>query len=717
MPPWVVLVAMVVIAAGSFWYASSLDYPEYGNQNLGDNLSPADTGIGFAPFPQFPSSELPVPVVYGKARLNGLIVHTRAYGDNFEKCHYILMWGDKGYTIDQIYIDKYKLEDLPNYYENIQGAIQDTSNSWANSYPIGGEIQLSLNNSGSFGVMKTTKEPGTLVATTPAIFYGGGTIKCRSLHIWSADGSAQRWQWRITNLNNISEVYESEIFEEIFSETQTVDGGDKGSDTVVPLPGSALRDHTFEVSSALSKWSVELILHYEDIEICFDFPILGEICYDVPYGDGQTTFYDFEIVDISYTEVLKYNGTVSHVHLVKDESLTSNQPVINAEIYKTDNGNPATSLYEYLTDTAVGLGLQNVDYISASETASWCTTNDYYYNRAITAFYNDDKIVKEMCSCGRIILYEENGKVKMRPDKVELVTYLIDDTEIIPGSLKMGISTKTAPNRVEGQYTEPFYGYTVERVYAEDHEDVLNTGLRAVTLGLAGVTDQSQAWDLTNLALNYTIESKYWCSFDTGLETAAMFKIGDVIEVTSDTNALIDGKKWRVQKITEGNSFKYNIYCKQYTDAIYDFPPFSPWYEQITELEPIHGWPGPEEGAATVVNIIFADVTFATGCPLVTSVSLTWLNPTERFDTAKVYYSHNNIDWEYVGATSVGAYSFNWPMRYGMLYIKVVSIWGSVTNDSIAPIVSQYITGDSLCVGDDYPGYGIGQWGMQPWGG
>ena len=98
-------------------------------------------------------------------------------------------------------------------------------------------------------------------------------------------------------------------------------------------------------------------------------------------------------------------------------------------------------------------------------------------------------------------------------------------------------------------------------------------------------------------------------------------------------------------------------------------------------------------------------------------MSLTWLNPTERFDTAKVYYSHNNIDWEYVGATSVGAYSFNWPMRYGMLYIKVVSIWGSVTNDSIAPIVSQYITGDSLCVGDDYPGYGIGQWGMQPWGG
>lgn len=701
MPPWVVLVAMVVIAAGSYWYASSLDYPEYGNQNLGDNLSPADTGIGFAPFPQFPSSELPVPVVYGKARLNGLIVHTRAYGDNFEKCHYILMWGDKGYTIDQIYIDKYKLEDLPNYYENIEGAIQDTSNSWANSYPIGGEIQLSLNNSGTFGVMMNTNEAATVVSSTPAIFYGGGIVTCRSMHAWPKGGSTQKWQWKLINLNDILDVKLSPVYEEKFKEMQEIDGGDKGSDQTVYLPGTALREYEFEVPETLSKWSVSLIVTR----------LTGS-------EDGaQISLYNYEIVDISYNELLKYNGTVSHVHLVKDESLTSNQPVINAEIYKTDNGNPATSLYEYLTDTAVGLGLQNVDYISASETASWCTTNEYYYNRAITAFYNDDKIVKEMCSCGRIILYEENGKVKMRPDKVELVTYLVDDTEIIPGSLKMGINTKTAPNRVEGQYTEPFYGYTVERVYAEDHEDILNTGLRAVTLGLAGVTDQSQAWDLTSLALNYTIESKYWCSFDTGLETAAMFKIGDVIEVTSDTNALIDGKEWRVQKITEGNSFKYNIYCKQYTDAIYDFPPFSPWYEQITELEPIHGWPGPEEGAATVVNIIFADVSFVTGCPLVTSVSLTWLNPTERFDTAKIYYSHNNIDWEYVGSTSVGAYSFNWPMRYGMLYIKVVSIWGSVTNESTAPIVSQYITGDSLCVGDDYPGYGIGQWGMQPWGG
>lgn len=699
MPPWVIVVAMVVIAAGSYWYASSLDYPEYGNQNLGDTLSPADTGIGFAPFPQFPSSEFPVPVVYGKARYNGLIVHTRAYGDNFEKCHYILMWGDKGYTVDQIYIDKYRLEDLPNYYENIAGATQDETNSWANSYPLGGQVQLSLNNTGTFGVMQSVNEVTTVVASNPAIFYGGGTATCKSMHTWPKEGSTQKWQWKLINLNDIEDVKLSEVYEEYFEATQFIDGGAKGDDTTVYLPGVLLREHEFEVPETLSKWSVSLI-----------------ITNITSASEGaQISLYNYVINDVSYNEIVSYNGTVSHVHLVKDESLTSNQPVINAVVYKNEDGNPATSLYEYLTDTAVGLGVPNVDYVSASETASWCTTNNYAYNRAITAFYNDDKIIKEMCSCGRIILYEENGKVKMRPDKEELVTYLIDDTEIIPGSLEIGINTKTAPNRVEGQYTEPFYGYTIERLYAEDHEDILNTGLRSITLGLAGVTGQEQAHDLTHLALNYTIESKYWCSFNTGLETAAMFKIGDVIEVTSETNALIDGKKWRVQKIDERDSFRYNIYCKQYTDAIYDFPAFSPWYEQITELEPIHGWPGPEEGAATVVNIVFDDISFPVDCQLVTTINLTWLIPTERFDQAKLYYSHNNIDWEYIGATSIGLYTFSWPMRYGMIYIKIVSVWNDVTNDSSAPIVSQYITGDPLCL-VDYPGYGVGQWGMQPWG-
>lgn len=715
MPP-LLIVGLVVVAAGAFWYASSMDQPQFDNTLLSDNttIHPADTGIGFAPFPQYPSSELPVPVIYGKARLNGLVVHSRPYGDNFQKCHYILLFGDKGYSMDQIYIDKYQLNDLPNYWENIQGAIQDSSNSWVNNYPLGGEIQIGLNNTGTFGVMRTTDEPDTLVSVTPALLYGGGTIKCRSFHVWAKEGSAQKWQWRITNLNDIEEVYVSEVFEEVFYETQTVDGG-KGGDSTIEMPGSVLRNHTFEVPSALSKWSVELILLYGTVEVC-EWVWDEWVCHQASYNDGQTTFYDFEIDDVGYNEIVKYNATVAHVHLVKDEPLTSNQPVINGILYKSENGNPATSLYEYLTDTSTGLGLTNVNWPSVSETAAWCETNNYYYNRAITAFYGDDNLIKEMCTCGRIILYEEAGEVKLRPDKTEVVTYLVDDTEIIPGSLKIGRNTKTAPNKVEGQYTEPFYGYTVERIYAEDHDDIANTGKRTITLGLAGVTSQSQAFKLSHLALNHNTLSKYWCSFNTGLETAGMFKIGDVIEITSETNALIDGKKWRVQRISERDLFTYTIGLKQYNDEIYSFPSFSPWYEEVTELEPIHGWPGPDVGAATVINVVFDDISYPANCVLQTSIRLIWTNPTERFDNASIYYSHNGTDWIYSGESASGSYSFEWPMRYGLLYVKIVSIWGTVNNSSTAPIVTQYLTGDSLCLGDDYPGFGKGQFGMQPWG-
>ena len=700
---WVIPYAvMLVIAGGSYWYASSLDYPDYDSMLKANDstVSAADTSIGFAPFGQYPSSELPVPVIYGKARLNGLIIHVRPYGDNFSKCHYLVMWGDKGYTVDEIYVDKYKLRELPNYYENTESAVQGSDNSWANSYPLGGEVQIALNNTGSFGVMLTTNEPCTLVASTPLIFYGGGTVRCRSLHTWPKQTSTQTWQWKLINLNDVSDIKISPVFVKKFEEVQEVDGGDKVDDEDVDLPGAKLQAYTFDVPDTLSKWSVSLI-------------VTG---ITHPADGAQIALYNYSVIDVSYNELVKYNGTVSHVHLVKDESLTSSQPVINGIIYKADNGNPATSLYEYLTDTAVGLGLKNVDFISASDTAAWCEANDYYYNRAITAFYPDDKVIKEMCTCGRIILYEENGNVKMRPDKEEIVTYLVDDTEIMIGTLKIGINTKASPNRVEGQYTEPFYGYTIERIYAEDYEDILLTGVRAITLGLAGVTEQAQAHDLAHLALNYTTKSKYWCSFTTGMETAAMFKVGDVIQITSDTNVLIDGKKWRVQKIDERGLFTYSIYCKQYVDEIYVFPVFAPWYEEITDLEPIHGWPGVEEGAATVINIVFYDISFPNDCSLTTDIQLRWVNPTERFDDALLYYSYNNIDWYYIGATSASKFFFTWPMRYSQIYVKVVSRWNTQTNELTAPIISQYITGDSACEGTDYSGYGRGGFGGQPYG-
>ena len=689
----------LAVSIGSYLYSSSQSAPDFDNtlKADGSTVSPADTGLGFAAYPQYPAGELPIPVIYGKARLNGLIVHSRPYGNNFEKCHYLLVWGDRGYNVDQIYIDKYRLEDLPNYYENIEGAEQDTTNSWANTYPSGGEIQIILNNSGVFGVMMGIATVGTVTAHTPAIFYGGGTIKCRSLHTWPQYGSRQRWLWKLTNLNDVSKTYSSPTYYKYFNTWHTIGSADFYS------PGQGLREYTFNVPDTLSKWSITLI------------------CTQMTGGERgeRITFYDYEIVDTPYNEIINVNATVSYVHLVKDKSLTSNQPVVNAIVYKTENGNPATSLYEYLTDTAVGLGLPNVDWVSASETGAWCVTNDLYYNRAITAFYGDDKLIKEMCTCGRIVLYEENGAIKMRPDKTELVSYLVDDTEIIPGSLKIGLNSKTTPNRVEGQYTEPFYGYTIERIYAEDYEDILKTGLRSVTLGLAGVTGQKQAHDLAYLALNHVTRSKYWCSFDTGLETVAMFKIGDVIEITSDTNALIDGKKWRVQKIDEKDLFTFNVYCKHYVDEIYDFPDFSPWYETITDLEPLHGWPGPVEGPATVINVVFSDVVFPVGCHLRTSITMAWVNPTERFQGTSISYSHNNIDWIHCGSTTAAAsYEFTWPMRWGIIYVKIVSLNNGETNAEIAPVVSKFITGDPLCTGDnrDYPGYGVGQFGIQAWG-
>ncbi|PZP83935.1 MAG: hypothetical protein DI582_10050, partial [Azospirillum brasilense] len=90
----------------------------------GSTVPPLDHALGFAPYPQYPNSEMPVPTVFGIARLNGAVVHQRVYGGNFEKSHYLVVFSEIGSTLEQLFIDKYRMEDLPNYYTRTSG-IQD----------------------------------------------------------------------------------------------------------------------------------------------------------------------------------------------------------------------------------------------------------------------------------------------------------------------------------------------------------------------------------------------------------------------------------------------------------------------------------------------------------------------------------------------------------------------------------------------------------------
>ncbi|MBF0415589.1 MAG: hypothetical protein HQL79_07455 [Magnetococcales bacterium] len=804
----------------------------------GNTVPALDPGLGFAAFPQYPTPEMPVPVIYGQARLNALVVHSRIYGSDYQKVHYLAVFGEVGLSLDQLYVDKYRIEDLPNYYSRTSGS-QDANSSWYNFNPQGGVAQISLNNSGTWNIFQVSNAIGDIAAVAPVIFYGGGTLLCYSYHTWPKEGSSQSWKWVLTNINNPTQTLESEVFSETFQSTQDVscfpsgsrvllpDGSEKaiealqvgdlvqsfdsegtpcvahvtelhrheqyeeaihittrlgvlvstdahfikvksggnaagylGAHAITPdhvlldaegrdvavlgveripeedmvtwgvvigdteafivngirvhngkgkdsstvnTPGNALRTHQFTVSEPLSRWALKLVV---------STLTLGD-------SGGQIGIYKFDIADVPFSEDVRINASFVHVHLVKDAAIGSNNPTLSALLRASGTtglgGNPADAMLSFLTDPVIGLGLPGsiLDMGSQFATAYWCEQHGLGFNRAYAAFYDAEQVFREICAAGRIMTLVRDGRITLKPDDLEPASYKVGETETLPGSIRIGIQSTARPNRIEAQYVEPFYGHTVERLYVEDLDAIAREGLQTQTIDLTGVTDQTQAYKLAWFVLRTIQDCPYWCKFKVGMETARILPLGGVIEIESSTNPLIGTKQWRVLTIEETEEFVYQIECIQYNASVYQEPAFSPWYNMVTELEPIQGWPGPDLGPATVVNLEITNLEFPIGSGS-TTVTLDWTTPPVRYERSLIQWSHNGADWTNAGTAVDGPFTFSWPMRYGLLHVRAVSVAFGVPVFNHPPTITTYVAGSSG--GGDYPGYGRGQYGWQPYG-
>ncbi|MBF0139788.1 MAG: hypothetical protein HQL74_05860 [Magnetococcales bacterium] len=672
----------------------------------GNTVPPVDPGLGFAPMPQYPSPELPVPIVFGKSRLNGLVIHTRIYGGNYEKGHYLVVFGEVGLTLDQLYIDKYKIEDLPNYYTK-SGGVQNSESSWYTFHPLGGQAQISLDNSGTWEIGIYRNTIGNIAAPVPAMFYGGGTLTCWSYHSFTNEGNMQWYRWKITNISDPNQVYYSPTYWEWFFEEVEISGN------YAKVPGSKLRSHQFNVSVPLSRWAVEL-----------------EVTVLLKGAEGEGTkegsqigIYKFDLTDMPFTEGIPVNATYAHVHLVKDASLASNNPVISALVHSTGTsgmgGNPADAMLIFLTDPVVGLGLpgESIDSASQITTSYWCEQKGYGFNRAYAAFYDAEQVFREICTAGRIMTLSRDGKIFLKPDDVEPASYKVGETETIPGSIRVGIQATNRPNRIEAQYVEPYFGYTMERIYAEDLDAIARDGLQTQTIDLTGVTDQAQAYALAVFMLRTIQECPYWCSFKVGMATARLLPLGGVVEVESTTNALIGSKQWRVVAIEETEAFIYQIECIQYSADVYTEPTFTPWYNDTVDLEPVQGWPDPYGGALMVVNFRVTGISYPSGGGALVTVD--WNTPPQspRYDYCKIQWLHPGGEWVDQGTSVNGPFSFVWPYRYGMMSIRAVSCVTLpgflLTNVDTAPAIEMYVSGNET---DDFPGYGGGMYGQQYYG-
>ncbi len=88
--------------------AASLSKPDI-------NVSPSDSAMGFLPIPNMGTSAAAIPLVFGNARFAPNILDYMAYAENYKKVYMILGCCESGPSLNNLWVDDWSIEKLPNY--------------------------------------------------------------------------------------------------------------------------------------------------------------------------------------------------------------------------------------------------------------------------------------------------------------------------------------------------------------------------------------------------------------------------------------------------------------------------------------------------------------------------------------------------------------------------------------------------------------------------
>ena len=738
------------------------------NMDIGGNLALADTGLGFDPVPNFSSTEASIPVVFGQTMVSGQLLQRRIYGTNYQQGFFIMGFGEAPLELVNLYIDGLIITDMPGF----SSELHDQNHCWYEWSPLGGQVKFAFNNNSIIDWGKADGKGFCPLCYSGSVFspeipplhfetisgpiitvYGSAVTANVYFRMHIEKEAACVFRVRLQNYNDPTEELITDAFIDVKYGTGqnsplwsagAVGGGwwHFALDCSVPMAGGHV--DTAQVAEATAVFS--------GLSGIKSYRVLLDYAGTDPYGGNnraQAELWKIKLSDTGYAESFAAWGTsFALIHLNYAEGI-SKQPQFQAvlrghgrEQYQND-GNPALCAYMAMTrqDPSTGaliatpLGLKippaEIDWPSVEETINFCnllkggniygTGGGYRFNRAYGAPIEIEKVLKEMTAAGRFSILRKGGKYYFKPDKAEPLSYVVSEVdEIIPGSLSCGCGGLEVPNRIDAQYVEAGLLYTVQRFNCESQADVDATGLRPDTLDLAGVTDQQQAFELAWFTLNCLQNNSYWAKFSCGLKTLRFCHVGDLIEIDT-THPVVTGKTWRITEVRRTQDHTFEVVMAQYNTAVYTsilngveeagYQEFSPWYYLPAEYTTPLVWPGGSEGPSQIYNLAINGLTF-NGNDLSTLVSIEYLYDRTRADLVEIEYSADLTNWVSAGTTVLSTFSFTWPMRYGVLKLRVRSQYQGVAGEWA--VLAEYIEGNHS--GLDYPGFGLGQFGWQPFG-
>ncbi|HIC4587486.1 TPA: phage tail tip fiber protein [Salmonella enterica subsp. enterica serovar Schwarzengrund] len=355
------------------------------------------------------------------------------------------------------------------------------------------------------------------------------------------------------------------------------------------------------------------------------------------------------------------------------------------------SSNPPSQIYELLTNTLWGMGLDPalIDLDSFRTTAQYCKDMEFYSNGNMS--YNDTykQTIEAILQTFSGLLYINAGKICCGADRKSLSVHTFDETNIT-GSLKVTTSGNTDyANTIDAKYTAVGnnYGNDVVRFPSDiSNDDVIRSDGRVITqaLDFTWIYDQSQLAFLANRELLKMKYAQNTITFTT--PDAWDLQVWDCVDINVKEFD-ISGKYRIVSKeiSTAQDTLGFiNLVCVQANDGIYDGKDPGIWTPDGSISSVIGVLPPSNLEVVRRGNVVSGNI-----------VDLTWTaSPDGNLRGYYIYYrkSGNNA-WTFAGTTtkyeiSYALYSLQSDQKYDFAvaaYNNLGFVSSKVTVDGLIP--------------------------------
>lgn len=210
--------------------------------------------------------------------------------------------------------------------------------------------------------------------------------------------------------------------------------------------------------------------------------------------------------------------------------------------------NPAWVFYDIITNNRYGLGdfmsASDIDIFALYRIARYCDelvdtgirpgdkeprfTCNVYLTKQADAY----KVLKDLCTCFRSMLYWFDGQVVPVLDQAQEPVYNFSKANVVNGAFSYeSTGSKTRANQVVVSWNNPANNYQVEGLLCEDKENIIKTGRVILEKAHAfGCTSESQAKRYGRWKLWTGINQTEIVSFETALN-ARFLVPGDIVNI------------------------------------------------------------------------------------------------------------------------------------------------------------------------------------------